>query len=66
MAKRTTHVPTADRAAADQAITATTLCDAHRHQLCPGRIISASPAHGQPCRCTCHGRPEAERQREVA
>jgi len=66
MAKPTPPVHAADRAATGQAVTATALCDAHRHQLCPGRIVSATPAHGQPCRCDCHGRPEADRLGEVA
>jgi hypothetical protein len=52
MAKRTPHVPT------DQAVTATALCDAHRHQLCPGKIVSLTAAHGQPCACACHRREE--------
>jgi hypothetical protein len=68
MAKRTPHVP-ADRAAAGQAVTTTALCDAHRHQLCPGRIISATLAHGQPSQCSCHAtadRPEVEHAGAVA
>ena len=62
MAKPTPPIPAADRTATGQAVTATALCDAHRHQLCPGRIVSATPAHGQPCACPCH----AEAEREVA
>jgi len=72
MSKRTSYVAPADRAAAGQtgqAITTTALCDAHRHHLCPGRIVSATPAHGQPCTCTCHAtaaQPEVEHAGAVA
>jgi hypothetical protein len=58
--KRTAYVAPADRRAAgqaDQAVTTTALCGAHRHRLCPGKIISATPAHGQRCACPCHQTP---------
>jgi hypothetical protein len=58
MSKRTPYVAPADRAAAGQAITATALCESQRHGLCPGKIISATPTHGQPCGCACHRREE--------
>jgi hypothetical protein len=63
MPKPTPHIP------AGQAITTTAVCDSGRHRVCPGRIVSATPAHGQPCSCPCHAtaaRPEALRPREVA
>jgi len=69
MPKPTPYVAPADRRAAGQAVTTTALCDAHRHQLCPGRIVSATPAHGQRCQCACHAtaaRPEVEHAGAVA
>jgi hypothetical protein len=63
MPKRTSYVAPAARSADGQAITTTALCGAHRHQLCPGRILSATAAHGQRCACSCHAaaaRPEVE------
>jgi hypothetical protein len=54
MAKRTAYVPPADRAAAGQLVTATALCESNRHHVCPGRIVSATAAHGAPCGCSCH------------
>jgi hypothetical protein len=54
MAKRTAYIPAADRAAAGQIVTATALCEAGRCHLCPGTIISATPAPGQPCGHDCH------------
>ena len=58
MAKRIAYVAQADRAAAGQAISATALCESQRHGLCPGKIVSAIPAHGQRCQCACHRREE--------
>jgi hypothetical protein len=46
--------PTAP-AVTGQAVTVTALCEAGRCHLCPGRIVSATPAHGQPCGHACHG-----------
>jgi hypothetical protein len=54
MAKRTRSIPPADRAAAGQLVISTAVCEAARHHVCPGRIVSATPAHGQPCGCACH------------
>ena len=55
MPKRTLYVAPADRAAADQAVTTTAVCGSNRHNVCPGRIVSLTAAHGQACACPCHG-----------
>jgi hypothetical protein len=37
------------------AIGQTAACEADRHHLCRGTIVSLTAAHGAACRCTCHG-----------
>jgi hypothetical protein len=64
MPKPTPYLPPPDRPT-DQAVSTTALCGAHRHELCPGKIVSATPAHGQPCACSCHDQA-AEHVGEVA
>jgi hypothetical protein len=46
--------PTPPAPGAAAAVTTTALCAAHRCNVCPGRIVSLTPAHGQPCACPCH------------
>ena len=33
----------------------TAACEAGRHHLCRGTIVSLTVAHGAPCGCACHG-----------
>ena len=33
----------------------TAACEAGRHHLCRGTIVSLTAAHGAPCGCACHG-----------
>lgn len=37
-------------------VTSTALCDANRHEQCPGQLLSLL-ATG-PCQCPCHGQRE--------
>jgi hypothetical protein len=61
MPKRTPYVAPADRRAAgqgSQTVVVTAVCESGRHRVCPGRIVSLTANHGQPCTCSCH-RPGA-------
>ena len=37
------------------AIGQTAACEADRHHLCRGKIMSLTAAQGAACGCTCHG-----------
>jgi len=58
----------------DQPVTTTAVCEADRHHLCAGQVISLVAPAGQLCTCPCHGlddlttlaRLEAEHYGEVA
>jgi hypothetical protein len=32
----------------------TAACEADRHHLCRGTVVSLTAAHGAPCSCICH------------
>jgi hypothetical protein len=61
MANHPTATPTA--ASPDQPTTPptpptqTALCDASRHQACPGRVLSLLVPPGTRCGCPCHRAP---------